>query len=147
MDISDKESIIMQVVEEDPGINKTNLTGRVKDHMSKDTAAKAIERLVERGDIIQRREGKAMRHFPYEADDKKLKENLADVLNRQIKNLLNIQDELPTYTYEILNTLHNKISRQSEDLNWTKERLDLMRNRLNIYAHHNTYAQYNIYAH
>ena len=124
MDMSDKESIIMQVVEEDPGINKTNLAGRVKDHMSKDTAAKAIERLVERGDIIQRREGKAMRHFPYEADEKKLKENLADVLGRQIKNLLNIQDELPTYTYEILNTLHNKISRQSEDLNWTKERLE-----------------------
>ena len=121
MDISDKESIIMQVVEEDPGINKTNLAGRVKNHMSKDTAAKAIERLVEKGDIIQRREGKAMRHFPYEADDKKLKENLADVLDRQIKNLSDVKDELPTYTYDLLNALHNKISYQSDELKRAKE--------------------------
>lgn len=124
MEPTDRESILKEEIDRDPGISTTDLQNRVQGYMAKDTASKILGDLVGDGKIIQRKEGKKIRYFPLDAEEGELNKSLAAALDVYVKDLCAMKDEMKTYPYDLLNMLNNTIPRQREELMRRKKGLE-----------------------
>lgn len=124
MAAADRQTILEEAIGRHPGINTTDLQNRVKDHMAKDTAAKALEDLVKGGKVIKRQEGKNVRHFLRDAEEDRLNKDLTAALDDYVKDLSAMKGEMETYPYDLLNAFNNEIPRQRDNLMRLKKRLE-----------------------
>lgn len=107
-----RKGVIIDKIERNPGIAKTNLAKSVRGHMSMKTAFQVIEYLKQEGEIIERKHGKKKRYYPLDEDPEKL----VDEINDFIKELSNIKEECSTYPSDLFDPIYQKIIRQREDL-------------------------------
>lgn len=122
MATADRKAVLKEEIGRQPGIFKTVLQKRVKDHMSKDTASKELDDLEKDGEIIVRKEGKKTRYFLRDAEEDRLNGDLAAALDGYVEELHAMKKEMKTYPYDLLNEFNNEISRQKDKLMRLKKR-------------------------
>ena len=120
----DRKAVLKGVMGRHPGISKTDLQKRVKDHMTKNTASKELADLEKDGEITVRKEGKKLRHFLREAEEDRLNEDLAAALDGYVEELRAMKGEMETYSYDLLNAFNNEIPRQRDHLMQLKKGLE-----------------------
>ena len=124
MESTNRETILKEMIDRYPGISTTSLQNRVRKVMAKDTASKMLEDLVNDHKIIRRKEGKAIRYFPLDAEEERLNKDLAAALDGYVKDLCAMKEEMTTYPYDLLNAFNNEIPRQRDSLARLKSKLE-----------------------
>ena len=120
MDDQERESIVMREIESRPGIGKTELVRRVRDDMSRKTAYRILDGLVEGGEVVRCKVGRTARHHLRDARERELKENLKGALGDYIEDLRSIERELPDYPYEVSVALGRVVTEQKSRMATSK---------------------------